>query len=147
MYRRPKFIIKHESSFPISFHDTDAMGVIWHGNYIKFFELAREALFEALNFDYLRMKDLDLMFPITECSCKYRKMLSVKDKHCHIVTMLTQTDGKIVINYEVYAKGQKTLCAYGQTQQVAVNSKTTELYFEMPQELLKEIEEYKNKNE
>lgn len=146
MYKRQNYIIKHESTFPISFHDTDAMGVIWHGNYIKFFELAREALFEAINFDYLRMKELDLMMPITECSCKYRKMISVTDKQCKVVTMLAQTDGKIVINYEVYAQGQKTLCAYGQTQQVAVNSKTTELYFEMPQELLSEIEEYKNKN-
>ena len=42
MYRRPKYRFKTESVFKISFHDTDAMGAVWHGNYIKFFELARE---------------------------------------------------------------------------------------------------------
>lgn len=146
MYKRKDFIIAHKSVFPISFHDTDAMGVVWHGNYIKFFELAREALFNALGYDYKSMKEDNIIYPITECSCKYRKPLFVTDKTISVLCMLTEFDGKIEINYEVYGGECKTLCAYGKTQQVAVNTKNNDIQICTPCNLVKAILEYEKKN-
>ena len=101
MYRRPKFILSHEAVFPISFHDTDAMGVVWHGNYIKFFELAREAFLEEIKYGYQDMKEEGIAYPITECTCKYRKYLRVTDKVLRVVTLLCEYEGKVVFHYEV----------------------------------------------
>ena len=146
MYKRKDYIIAHKSVFPISFHDTDAMGVVWHGNYIKFFELAREAFFHALGYDYSNMKEENIIYPITECNCKYRKPLFVTDKTISVLCMLTEYDGKIEINYEVYGAQSKTLCAYGKTQQVAVDVLTMQVQICTPLKLVKAIEEYKKKN-
>ena len=33
----------------VSFHDCDPMGVVWHGNYFRFFEIGREALLRSIN--------------------------------------------------------------------------------------------------
>ena len=93
MYRRPKFILSHEAVFPISFHDTDAMGVVWHGNYIKFFELARETFLEEIKYGYQVMKEEGIAYPITECTCKYRKYLRVTDKVLRVVTLLCEYEG------------------------------------------------------
>ncbi|MGN0901708.1 MAG: acyl-CoA thioesterase [Succinivibrio sp.] len=142
MYRRPSFIYKHESVFPISFHDTDAIKVVWHGNYFKFFELAREAMFEEFGYTYNEMKEDDIIYPVTECSCKFRRSLVITDKRLKVVSLLTEYEGKLVIHYEVYAEGSNALCAYGKTEQVAMNSKTMELLFDTPANLRKVIEKY-----
>ena len=39
----------------VSFHDCDPMGVVWHGNYFRFFEVAREALLRSINYSYGEM--------------------------------------------------------------------------------------------
>lgn len=133
MYKTPKYLLKHETLFPISFHDTDAMGVMWHGNYIKFFESARESLFESIGFGYDEMLKHKLMFPISECSCKYRNFIGVLDKNVRIVCFLTEYDLKVRVHYEVYASSSDKLCAYGFTDQVIVSSDTHELLFETPE--------------
>ena len=35
-------------SYKIPFHDTDGLGIIWYGNYYKYFELVRNKLFQKL---------------------------------------------------------------------------------------------------
>lgn len=146
MYRRPKFILSHEATFPISFHDTDAMGVVWHGNYIKFFELAREAFLDVLKYGYKDMKEEGIAYPITECTCKYRKYLRVTDKALRVVALLCEYEGKVVFHYEVYPKDSNTLCAYGKTEQVCINASTGELIFQTPKALLEAIKKYENEH-
>ena len=147
MYKRPKFLIKKECVFPISFHDTDAMQVVWHGNYIKFFELAREAMFEEFGYSYEQMKQDKLIFPITEVSCKYRRSLTITDKALKVIAMLTDFDAKLVVFYEVYKVGDdKHLCAYGKTEQVAMTSDTLELQFQTPKALLEAIDRHAKAN-
>ncbi len=130
MYKRPECICHQESIFPISFHDTDAMGVIWHGNYFKFFELAREALFEKIGYGYPEMKEEGFSYPVTECTCRFRHSLSVTDKLLRIDALLTEYENRIIIHYEIYTGDGSKLCAYGKTQQVAVKSKSRELLFD-----------------
>ena len=143
MYKRPKFIAKKECVFPISFHDTDAMQVVWHGNYIKFFELAREAMFEEFGYTYEQMQKDKLIFPITEVSCKYRRSLTINDKALKVIAMLTDFEGKLIVCYEVYKVGDdKHLCAYGKTEQVAMTSDTLELQFQTPNALLVAVKKY-----
>lgn len=140
MYKTPKHILKHETIIPVSFHDTDSMGVVWHGNYIKFIEIAREALFDNINFGYEVMQKENLIFPITECNCKYRNFVSVLDKKVKVVAMLSEYEGKICIHYEVYSEATNKLCAYGYTHQVIVKSDTKELLYENPECFKKALE-------
>jgi acyl-CoA thioester hydrolase len=50
----PRFSVRVEITIP--FHDTDAMGVVWHGNYFRYFEIAREALLKQFNYGYRQMQ-------------------------------------------------------------------------------------------
>ena len=40
-----------------AFHDLDPMEVVWHGNYIKYLELARCALLQSFDYDYPQMRE------------------------------------------------------------------------------------------
>ena len=45
MRKRSKYLI-NQTEIAIRFSEVDAMNVVWHGNYLKFFEDGREALGE-----------------------------------------------------------------------------------------------------
>ena len=40
----------------IPFHDNDPMGIVWHGNYFKYFEMARDALLERAGMPIPKMR-------------------------------------------------------------------------------------------
>ncbi|WP_368860434.1 acyl-CoA thioesterase, partial [Klebsiella pneumoniae] len=46
-----------EVSITVPFHDVDAMEVVWHGNYFRYFEIAREALLDQFDYGYRAMRD------------------------------------------------------------------------------------------
>lgn len=50
MLNDPRFTAEVELTVP--FHDVDMMGVVWHGNYFRYFEIAREALLNQFNYGY-----------------------------------------------------------------------------------------------
>ena len=46
-----------EIEIEVPFHDLDPMDVVWHGNYVRYFERARHALLQTLDYDYPQMRD------------------------------------------------------------------------------------------
>ena len=45
-----------EVSFQVPFHDVDAMQVVWHGNYLKYFELARTEMERSMDLGFDRVE-------------------------------------------------------------------------------------------
>ena len=41
----------HEVRMKVPFFDADPMQIVWHGNYLKYFDIARSELFDALGID------------------------------------------------------------------------------------------------
>ncbi|MBK49114.1 MAG: hypothetical protein CL487_05580 [Acidobacteria bacterium] len=53
--------------------DTDAAGVVWFGNFLRFFEEAEDELFRALGRTRMElMKDFGILMPRVDVSCKFR---------------------------------------------------------------------------
>ena len=48
--------ISHVSKFKVAFFDVDSMEVMWHGNYVKYLEMARCELLDKLGYNYIAMK-------------------------------------------------------------------------------------------
>lgn len=64
----------------VAFHDVDALQVVWHGHYYKFFELARTALFRTCKLDVHEMIDLDYRFVVIESKCRHSFPLRYGDR-------------------------------------------------------------------
>lgn len=114
-----------------SFHDTDAMGVVWHGNYLKFFEKAREALFKKFNYGYKEMLDSGYVWPIIDTRVKY-VVATIAEQTLQITAQLAEYENRIKLNYIVRdaITGKKTTTGY--TIQVAVNAVNKEMSFVTP---------------
>ena len=57
----------------VIYADTDAMGVVYHTNYIKWFELGRNEFMRQLGVPYTELGKLGLNLPLIKVSCDYLK--------------------------------------------------------------------------
>ena len=56
------------------------MGVVWHGNYFRYFEIAREALLNQFDYGYRQMKTSGYLWPVVDARVKYRNPLTFEQR-------------------------------------------------------------------
>ncbi len=62
----------NEIELTIPFHDLDPLQIVWHGNYLKYFDRARFALFKSLDVDLYELSvKTDYIFPVTKTFTKH----------------------------------------------------------------------------
>lgn len=57
----------------VKFYETDAMQVVHHANYLRYFEEARVEYLRAAGMDLTVLMDEGIVFPIVEVEVKYRQ--------------------------------------------------------------------------
>ncbi|MGZ3577583.1 MAG: acyl-CoA thioesterase [Syntrophales bacterium] len=55
----------------VIYADTDAMGIVYHTNYIKWFEIGRTELLRGVGIVYAEMEAQGYNLPLTEVYCNY----------------------------------------------------------------------------
>lgn len=119
----------------VAFHDLDPMRIVWHGNYLKYFDETRFALFEAAGIDLYRyLVEKQYAFPITRTSAKHISPLIPKDIFTCKATV-TEARFKIAMNFEIRRYPNGELCTRGSSEQLAVKYPGMELEFEIPAEI------------
>jgi acyl-CoA thioester hydrolase len=122
----------------IPFHDVDMMEVVWHGHYVKYFEIARCALLEKIDYSYLQMRDSGYAWPVIDLKIRYVKpaafgqIISVKAE-------IVEWENRLKINYLITDKCSGLRLTKGSSVQVAVNMKTGEMCFVSPAVLLEKL--------
>lgn len=124
-----------EVLFQVPFHDLDPMQMVWHGNYLKYFEVARSALFARSGVDLFRyFREKGCLFPIVKTATKHTASLEYLDEFRCIAT-LVEAQYKIVVEFQIRLLEDDRLCARGRTEQVAVKYPEKEILFEIPQDI------------
>lgn len=73
-------MVRFESVFRVYYEDTDAGGIVYHANYLKFAERARSDWLRGLGYNQsTMMKERGLIFPVFELSVKYHKSARLDD--------------------------------------------------------------------
>ena len=80
--------IAAECFVEVPFFDLDPMNIVWHGNYVKYFEQARCELLRHINYDYPQMKASGYYWPIIDMRLKYIKPANFGDKLVCIATFI-----------------------------------------------------------
>lgn len=124
-----------EVAIRVPFFDLDPMQIVWHGNYLNYFEIARAALFEHLGVDLYSFYDkYKLIFPIIKTSTKHIFPLRHRDE---IICKATLVDAniKLVVDFEIRRVADGKVCARGRTEQVTVQTPEMETLFSIPEEI------------
>ena len=125
----------HEVKMTVAFHDLDPMQVVWHGNYLKYFDVARFGLFAAAGIDlYDYMINKKLVFPVTRSSIKHILPLRPFDEFiCR--AKVTEAVYKIAMDFEIRLTSNGKICARGKSEQLAVRFPEMEMEFEIPHDI------------
>lgn len=129
--------------FRAEFFDVDSMNVVWHGNYVKYLEFGRCRFLDEMDFNYEKMKNSGFALPIVKLNLKYIKPIFFNDE-CDISVNLTDFDGFLKFEYEIFARNEKVCKA--NTAQMAVNLRGESLY-ELPQIFTNAIKNFIKKEE
>jgi acyl-CoA thioester hydrolase len=120
-----------EVEIEIPFYDLDSVNIVWHGNYPKYFELARCALLEKCNYGYNEMRESGYIWPIIDLQIRYIKPLVFKQRIV-VDAVLKEWEYRLKIDYLIRDAATQARLTKGSTTQVAVDMKTKELCLMSP---------------
>jgi len=126
----------------VPFYDVDPMQVVWHGNYVKYFEQARCAFLDRINLTYNDMEKTGYLFPIVEMKVKYIRPC-VFGQLINVCARLVPCDNFLIFKYEITDDVAKTVLCKAETRQMAVRKKDKESLFMLPDVLLERLREIK----
>jgi len=132
-------MISVEVMLETQFYDLDPMGVVWHGNYVRFFEQARCRLLDKIGYGYAEMEASGYVWPVVDMQIKYVGPLKFPQQF-KVTSSIVESDNYLKISYIVSDLNGVTLTK-ASTTQVAVHSSTGELCLESPQTLTDKIRE------
>ena len=106
-------MIRSLSLITVRYAETDMMGVVYHANYLPWFEVGRTTLFTELGISYRRLEEEGYRLPVLEANVRYLRP-AVYDDTLEVTTLLRERPLlKIRLEYEVRRDGE--LLATGNT--------------------------------
>jgi acyl-CoA thioester hydrolase len=102
----------------VRFGEVDSMRIVWHGNYLKYFEDGRESFGLKYQLGYLDVYKHHVMIPLVKVTCDFKRPLVYGDTAV-VETRFVNTDAaKIVFEYTVFRKSDNEVMATGSSLQV-----------------------------
>jgi len=85
----------------VRYAETDMMGIVYHANYLPWFEVGRTTLLKEIGVPYKRLEEEGFRLPVLEISAKYLRP-AVYDDTVEVVTTIREKPLlRIRLEYEV----------------------------------------------
>nr|WP_092075084.1 thioesterase family protein [Dendrosporobacter quercicolus]NSL50051.1 acyl-CoA thioesterase [Dendrosporobacter quercicolus DSM 1736]SDN31451.1 acyl-CoA thioester hydrolase [Dendrosporobacter quercicolus] len=107
----------------VRFVETDAMGVVHHSNYFRWFEMGRVEFLRQAGITLNELIAEGIVFPITDVACKYRASARFDDGILIETQAEKLTAVKMVFSYRIVREADGLLLATGRTQNVFTDSR------------------------
>lgn len=120
----------------VKFSEVDSLGIVWHGNYVQYFEDGREAFGKKHNLAYLDFYDHGYVVPIVNIQCDYKRFLRYGDRIIIETIFVNSPSAKMVFEYKISNAKTGELVVTGSTTQVFLSKDqfalqiTTPAFFE-----------------
>lgn len=111
----------HRTEYRVIYGDTDNMGVAYHANYLRWFEIGRAELFRSLGMTYKSIEEKGYFLPVSEVYCKFVDSARYDD----LIVIETSVDSSlragIKFNYRILRKKDETELVRGFTKHAYVD--------------------------
>jgi len=102
-------MIISETKIRVCYQDTDQMGIVYYGNYPRFYEIGRTEMIRELGFTYKQIEEMNLKLPVRNLKIDYLKPAYYDD----LLTVRTIVDTipsiKFHIHTEIYNPEQELI--------------------------------------
>jgi acyl-CoA thioester hydrolase len=126
-----KPIVSAKTPMTVQFFECDPLAVCWHGQYVKYFEIARCALLKKINYDYPDMMESGYAWPVIDLHIRYTRALQY-GQDILVEAALVEYESYLLIRYEITDAATGEKYTRGTTKQVAVTNDTFEMQLVSP---------------
>jgi acyl-CoA thioester hydrolase len=115
-------VIWSETRVRVRYAETDQAGVVYHSNYLIWFEVGRVELCRDHGFNYRDMeRDADAQLPVIEARVRYRYPARYDDEIIIRTRVTSLRSRAITFAYQVVRATDEMLLAEGETDHVVMN--------------------------
>ncbi|MFC5474832.1 acyl-CoA thioesterase [Paraherbaspirillum soli] len=122
----------------VQFYDLDPMEIVWHGNYVKYLEVARCALFDSIDYNYEEMQASGYAWPVIDLHLRYAHPAKFGQR-ITVSASIVEWENRLKIDYLVVDSASGQRLTRGSTTQVAVHMATREMCFASPPVLFQKL--------
>lgn len=116
-------MFEHQTQIRVYYADTDAQGIVYHANYLRFFELARTESLRSIGIELPSfIEEYGVQFAVVEITVKFHKPARLDDQ-LQIVSKISHI-GRASINYQqsiYFAEANKDLVCSAEVRLVTVD--------------------------
>lgn len=127
-----------EVEIEIPFHDVDMMQVAWHGHYVRYLEIARCKLLDAIDYNYAQMRDSGFAWPVIDLRLRYAAP-ALFAQCIRIEARLTEWEHRLKVAYTVRDATSGKRLTRASTVQVAVDMANEDMCLASPPVLIERL--------
>ncbi len=95
-------MIQSRAQVTVRYAETDMMGIVYHANYLPWFEVARTQLLREQGFPYRQLETEGYRIPVLEVAAKFTRPALYDDTLVIVATIREKPLLRIRIEYEVF---------------------------------------------
>ena len=127
-----------ETEMQVQFYDLDPMQIVWHGNYVRYLDVARCVLFDSIGYNYEQMKASGYAWPVIDMNLRYIGPATFGQRlKLHAETV--EYENRLKIDYLISDAASGKRLNRASTTQVAVDIASGEMCFVSPPVLLEKL--------
>lgn len=105
----------------VRFSEIDSMQIVWHGEYVRYFEDGRESFGKHYGLDYMNIYSEGYLVPLVDLTCQFKQSLSFGEEAVIETRYIACEAAKIKFEYTLYRATDNAIVATGSTTQVFLN--------------------------
>ena len=95
-------MIQSRSQVTVRYAETDMMGIVYHANYLPWFEIGRTQLLKELGLPYRQLEAEGYRLPVLEVSAKYSRPATYDDVLTIVTYLREKPFLRIRLDYQVF---------------------------------------------
>jgi acyl-CoA thioester hydrolase len=122
----------------VQFFDLDPMQIVWHGNYVRYLEVARCALLDSIGYNYEQMKQSGYAWPVIDMNLRYIGA-AVFGQRLTLRASIVEWENRLKIDYLISDAASGKRLNRASTTHVAVDIDSGEMCFVSPAILFEKL--------
>jgi acyl-CoA thioester hydrolase len=110
-----------ETALRVRYSETDAMGIVYHANYLIWFEVGRDEYYRQTGVGYDEVEERGYLFPLSEAYARYAAPAHYGEMVLIRTRMEEYRSRSVTFAYEVLSQTTGDLLATGWTKHLCVD--------------------------
>ncbi len=111
--------------FRVYLEDTDAQGIVYHANYLRYFERGRSEVLESMGVPMDQIARPDCRLVVYEARIKFRRPATLGDTIDVVSSMQKASDYRLTFRQQIRLRGEDTVLVSGEVDVVALDQAGT----------------------